>query len=185
MLTVMSLLFHENGSVNTHSDPQTYFFEDDGVIPNSPLPLLIYQDAFKQYGEEGASWLVKCFESNNWRDSWRSGVYAFQHYHSNVHEVLGCYQGTALLHMGGALGEKIAIRAGDILVIPAGVGHKCLDHSVDFMVVGAYPDGGKPDLMKGDADERPAADERIALLNIPQTDPLTGAESGLNNFWTI
>ncbi|KGE13011.1 cupin [Sphingobacterium deserti] len=181
----MSLLFHENGSVHTHSDPQTYFFEDDGVIPNNTLPLLIYQDAFRQHGEEGASWLEKYFESNNWRNSWRSGVYPFQHYHSNVHEVLGCYQGTALLHMGGDRGEKIAVKAGDILIIPAGVGHKCLEHSADFRVVGAYPNGDNPDLMRGEADERPAADERIAGVHIPHKDPLTGEESGLKTLWTI
>jgi uncharacterized protein YjlB len=183
VLAVMSVLFHEDGSASTYSDPHSYFFEADDTIPNNRFPLLVYQDAFHKRGEEGATWLEKHFNSNNWSNSWRSNIYSFQHYHSNVHEVLGCYKGEALLLMGGAHGEKIAVQAGDILVIPAGVGHRCLEQSADFMVVGAYPNGASADLMKGEKGERPAADKRIAEVAIPDKDPLTGERDGLRTLW--
>lgn len=86
--------------------------------------------------------------------------------------------------MGGAQGEKIAVQAGDIMVIPAGVGHRCLEQSADFMVVGAYPNGASADLMKGDSGERPAADQRIANVGIPVKDPFTGDRGGIRALWT-
>lgn len=76
-------------------------------------------------------------------------------------------------------------QAGDIIVIPAGVGHKCITHSSDFTVLGAYPFHLSPDLMIGEKRERPGADERIAKIRLPDTDPLVGArglpKSGKND----
>lgn len=75
------------------------------------------------------------------------------------------------------------MKAGDILVIPAGVGHKCNSHSDDFTVVGAYPDGLSPDLCRGEPGERPKSDENIAAVPFPDTDPLLGKDNGLRLLW--
>lgn len=163
--------------------PQEFYFEDDGKIPNSKYPLLVYQSAFSLKGNAGANWLEERFKANNWFNSWRWGVYPFHHYHSTTHEVLGCFQGSALLHMGGEKGEKIQVKAGDILIIPAGVGHKCISHSNDFTVVGAYPNGRDWDLLKGDTDDRPMADKNIAAVPLPEKDPFTGKNDGLLALW--
>jgi len=163
--------------------PLQYLFEDDGSIPNSKYPLLVYQHAFSTKGSEGAIWLKEKFASNHWTNSWRWGIYPFHHYHSNTHEVLGVCQGNALLHMGGEQGQKINVEVGDILVIPAGVGHKCLKHSNDFTVVGAYPNGLSPDMNKCETGERPKADTNIAAVALPETDPLLGKNGGLRNYW--
>ena len=165
------------------TDPLTFIFKDDGTIPNSRLPLLIYKNAFSKRGEEGASWLEETFASHDWTNSWRWGVYPFHHYHSNTPEVLGIFRGKAQLLLGGEKGQKLDVEAGDVIVIPAGVGHKCLTHSDDFTVVGAYPGGVEPDLMKGTQGERPAADKRIAAVTVPATDPLHGRAAGLVNLW--
>lgn len=162
---------------------KTFYFKDDSVIPNSKYPLVIYQQAFNANGNKGADWLEDIFATNKWTNSWRWGVYPFHHYHSNTHEVLGVFKGDALLHMGGEKGEKMKVYAGDIIVIPAGVGHKCLEHTDDFTVVGAYPNGLSPDLMKGNAGERPAADENIARVQLPVTDPVSGKKSGILSLW--
>jgi uncharacterized protein YjlB len=87
------------------------------------------------------------------------------------------------LHLGGEKGQKITVKAGDILVIPAGVGHKNLGSSQDFGVVGAYPDGRSWDVMRGQPGDRPKADERIAALPIPTTDPFLGKGDGLTKIW--
>ncbi|UJH90752.1 cupin domain-containing protein [Antarcticibacterium sp. 1MA-6-2] len=133
-----------------------YNFKDDGKIPNNKLPLLLYKGAFIESGEEAANMLEENFTSNNWKNSWRNGVYDFHHYHSNTHEVLGVYSGKALLHLGGEEGEKIEVVAGDIIVIPAGVGHKNLG-SENFKIVGAYPDGRDYNMNYGKEGERPSS----------------------------
>jgi uncharacterized protein YjlB len=109
-------------------------------------------------------------------------VYDFHHYHSTSHEVLGVYAGTALLHLGGEGGQKVEVKAGDILIIPAGVGHKNLE-STGLGIVGAYPDGRSWDLNKGGEGERPKADQNIASLPIPDTDPWLGQNAGLTRIW--
>lgn len=161
--------------------PEIYHFEDDGVIPNNQLPLLLYRDAFPLRGDAGAAWLEEQFAANGWTNSWRWTIYNFHHYHSNTHEVLGVFNGSALVHLGGEKGKQVHIQAGDIIVIPAGVGHKRIsdDH---LAVVGAYPDGMIPDLNKGLKGERPQTDHNIAAVPIPRRDPILG-EDGLRKEW--
>jgi uncharacterized protein YjlB len=161
--------------------PEVFYFEDDGRIPNSRLPLLLYRDALSV--GINARTLQKQFAENNWTNSWDNGVYSYHHYHSTSHEVLGIYRGSALLHLGGEKGEKLSVKAGDVIVIPAGVGHKNLGASNDFGVVGAYPDGGDWDVLKGEPGERPKADKNIAALPIPDFDPILGKEGGLIKLW--
>ncbi|PKA98586.1 uncharacterized protein YjlB [Flavobacteriaceae bacterium MAR_2009_75] len=162
--------------------PKKLYFKDDGKIPNSKYPLILYKNAFSETGRSGASWLENRFLENNWSNSWRNGIYSFHHYHSTSHEGLGVYSGSALVHLGGEDGEKIKIEAGDVIIIPAGVGHKNLGGE-NLGVVGAYPDGRLWDLNKGLPGERPKADENIDGLPIPDADPLLGTEDGLIKIW--
>ena len=159
------------------------YFKDDGQIPNSKYPLLLYRQAFIERNDEGAAWLVKRFAENNWTNCWRNGIYPFHHYHSTSHEVLGIYSGTARLHMGGEKGKKITVNAGDVIIIPAGVGHKNLE-SKGLGVVGAYPNGRSWDVNRGLPGERPGTDKNIAALPLPSTDPITGKYTGLVNIWS-
>ena len=168
--------------INAHiMDPKEYYFKDDGKIPNSKFPLLLYRNAFSERNNAGAKWLENRFAQNNWTNSWRNGIYSFHHYHSTSHEVLGVYTGEALVHLGGEKGEKVKIKEGDIIIIPAGVGHKNLSSS-NLGIVGAYPDGRDWDINKGLDGERPAADKNIAALPIPGADPLSG--KGMPSSWT-
>lgn len=163
-------------------EPQSIYFRDDGRIPNSRYPVLIYRNCFSERGDSAAKWLEEKFADHNWKNSWRNGVYDYHHYHSNTHEVLGVYQGKALLQLGGEKGEKIEVSAGDVIVLPAGVGHKNLG-SENFKVVGAYPEGRAHDMNTGKTDERPAADQNITAVPIPRQDPLTGKNGGLGELW--
>lgn len=163
--------------------PESFLFKDDGVIPNSRFPLLLYRKAFEATGASAASWLENRFTANNWTNAWRNGVYGYHHYHSTSHEVLGVYSGSALLLVGGEKGLQVRVRAGDVLVIPAGVGHKKLESSGDFGVVGAYPDGRSFDTLRGQPGDRPQAEQNIAAVPIPTTDPLLGREGGLLERW--
>lgn len=163
--------------------PETLLFTDDGLIPNSRYPLLVYRKAFPATDGAGASWLEDRFAANNWTNAWRNGVYPYHHYHSTSHEVLGVYSGSAVLLLGGENGQEARVRAGDVIVIPAGVGHKKLDASADFGVVGAYPDGRRFDTLRGQPGDRPQADKNISAVPLPATDPLLGKAGGLTHLW--
>jgi uncharacterized protein YjlB len=163
---------------------QCFLLKDDGTIPNNEdLPLLVYEDAIRLPQEDAASIMEEVFSLNRWGKSWRNGVYGYHHYHSTAHEVLGVYSGTADIQLGGAKGITQKVRAGDVLVIPAGVGHKKLNSSHDFAVVGAYPEGQHWDMCYGKPEERPEADQNIARVPLPSTDPVYGAEGQLRTAW--
>jgi uncharacterized protein YjlB len=163
--------------------PEQFRFKDDGVFPNSDLPLLIYRQAFTTEAEDRAFTIEQCFAENDWTNSWRNGVYSFAHYHSTTHEALGVYCGAATLRLGGEPGREVEVHAGDLIVIPAGVAHQNIGARDDFGVVGAYPDGREWDLLRGLPSERPEADQRIAALPIPDNDPIYGAEGPLRQIW--
>ena len=166
------------------SEVETHQFPDGGEIPNNPrLPLLIYKGAVAARGEEAAELIEALYARNEWRAAWRYGVYPFPHYHSTAHEVLGVYRGHALIRLGHTVGISAHVEAGDVIVIPAGVGHQNLGSSPDFHVVGGYPIGQSADLLRGVQGERPAADDRILAVPLPKADPVEGVSGPLAKLW--
>lgn len=166
----------------------TFLFGDDGRIPNNPrLPVLVYKRiaADIEHGnqDELATWFERTWPKHGWRPAWRYGVYAFPHYHSTAHEVLGVYRGRASLRLGGSVGTTLEVKAGDMIVLPAGTTHQNLGASEDFRVVGGYPDGHDADLLRGEKGERPVADERIARVARPKADPVSGKNGPLMQHW--
>lgn len=158
--------------------------KDDRVFPNNEtLPLVVYPRALDLPAQDPASAFESLFSSNDWRGSWRNGIYSFQHYHSTAHEVLGIFSGTAKVQLGGEDGIIQTVHPGDVVVIPAGVAHKNLGSSPDLGVVGAYPAGQHPDLCRGKADERPEADQNIRRVPLPQKDPVYGRNGLLISQW--
>lgn len=162
---------------------QTFLFTDDGRIPNNPsLPLLIYPIVLPQTEDPTADCRM-LFKRHEWQGMWVNGVYSYHHYHSTAHEVLGVVSGTAEVHFGGEKGKIIQLRAGDAVVIPAGVGHCNKRSSADFRVVGAYPKGQDWDLCTGQPGERPGVLKNIQNLPLPETDPIYGAQGPLLQLW--
>jgi uncharacterized protein YjlB len=165
------------------SEPIEERFDDDGAFPNSRLPLLIYPAAISA-GEASAEAMEALFARHGWPPQWRSDIYPFHHYHSTTHECLGIALGSARLMLGGPKGREFDVAAGDVIVIPAGVGHRRLSSSGDFLVVGGYPAGSaQRDLLRGEPGERPAADARIARVPKPKTDPVLGGDGGVVRAW--
>jgi uncharacterized protein YjlB len=158
-------------------------FEDDGAIPNNRLPLLVYPSALNVTGADPAAVFETGFAANGWWGAWRNGIYPFPHYHSTAHEVLGIARGEAKVRFGGAHGRVLSVRAGDVVVIPAGVGHQNLGASPDLLVVGAYPGGADWDLCYGRPDERPRVLKNIARVPLPATDPVYGEDGPLLEHW--
>ena len=161
--------------------PATFLFEDSGAIPNNPkLPLLYYKGAFEDVTPE---LIEQTFAANDWGDSWRASVFPFPHYHAEAHEALGCFRGTATIRLGGAGGIEQRVQPGDMVVIPAGVGHENVESTSDFTMVGAYPPGQSPDLQHGEPSERSWVSDAIAKVPLPTTDPLFGKDGPLMREW--
>lgn len=128
-----------------NSQTQTFQLADDGQIPNNPdLPVIIYKAVFKEQPDE----IEAAFNRHQWTGSWTGGVYDYHHYHSNTHEVLGVKAGQATVLIGGDQGERLELHQGDVILLPAGTGHKNAESSPDFEVVGAYPGGKSPNMKK-------------------------------------
>lgn len=164
--------------------PETLRFADAGGIPNSPLPLLLYRAVLEvpDAADRGAAF-VALFARNGWTGAWRDGIYPFQHFHSSAHEVLGIARGRARVQLGGPPGPIVTVHAGDVIVIPAGVGHKNEGASPDLVVIGAYPAGQHADLRRGRAEERDEVLRRIAAVPLPLLDPVDGRDGVLLRAW--
>lgn len=156
---------------------------DDGVFPNSRLPLLLYRSAVVVPERDPAVAFEELFCSNGYTRIWRNGIYPYHHYHSTAHEVLGVYSGSAKVQLGGDDGVVHEVQAGDVLLIPAGVAHKNLGSSKDFGVVGGYPDGRDWDINYGKPGERPGTDRHIAYVPVPKRDPVYGERGPLLDHW--
>lgn len=72
------------------------YFEKAADVPNSTLPVLLYRSVLLLHAAGKA----------------------------NAHEVLGIAEGKVTLRLGGDEGSLLRLKAGDMLVLPAGVGHR-------------------------------------------------------------
>jgi uncharacterized protein YjlB len=160
-----------------------YLFEDDGRIPNNPtLPLLVYSQALAKSDLDPSS-CKELLAKNGWGGAWVDGVFSYHHYHSNAHEVLCVVGGSASIALGGPEGEMV--EAGDVVVIPAGVGHCNKGSNGGFSVVGAYPRGQESyDLRTGEEGERPEVLQNIRNVSLPKSDPLFGERGLLLQRWS-
>jgi uncharacterized protein YjlB len=161
--------------------PMRMKFRDDGYIPNSPkLPLLYYRRVLRFSRKyDPAATLEVVFNAHSWGQAWRNGIYDFVHYHSMIHEVLGVARGSAVLRLGGNKGKTVTVAVGDVIVVPAGVGHECLKPRRDFLVVGAYPPSGTYNECRGSFQERDKAIRSIRRVSVPKQNPIFGIKNPL------
>jgi uncharacterized protein YjlB len=162
------------------TEPQTFTFADDGAIPNSKLPLLVYRQAVP--ADPAA--IERIFTANRWPAAWRDAVHPFHHFHSDAHEALGVARGEAQVRFGGPAGEVLTVRAGDAVVVPAGVGHCNEGQTSDLLIIGAYPDNAEgPDLRRGSPAEHDAVVRNVAAVARPPADPVSGDAGPLVRIW--
>ena len=165
------------------TDPETLRFGAGPDVPNHRWPALVYRRALADGA--GARDAIRLLAENGWGGAWTDGVYPFTHYHSNAHEVLAVVAGAARLQLGGETGRAVEVAAGDVVVLPAGTGHRRLEADGDFSVVGAYPEGQHDwDLRRPDREDAPAPRARVLAVPRPQADPIAGADGPLRSLWT-
>lgn len=162
---------------------ETFLFDDDGLVPNSALPLIVRRRPLSPDGADLARSFRAVFARNGWTGAWQDGIFDYHHYHSTAHEVLGVVSGSASVRFGGAAGDLVGLTAGDAVVIPAGVGHALINATGGLSVVGAYADGRDVDLIRDDPARIAAARERIRDVPLPTSDPIDGPEGPLMKLW--
>ncbi|KAH7018207.1 uncharacterized protein B0I36DRAFT_335499 [Microdochium trichocladiopsis] len=123
-------------------------------------------------------------------------MYSTTHFHSTTHEVLVITRGTARLRFGGEDnpgGHTADVATGDVLVVPAGVGHRLLEDTSSssssspssstkssllpgpFEMVGSYPPGCSWDMCYGNEGEDGAKlESNIEQLEWFAQDPIYG-----------
>ena len=162
---------------------EAHRFADDGRIPNSVLPLLVYRGALA--GSDLAVAFERRFAVNDWRGAWRDGIFAYHHFHSTSHEVLGIAEGEAMVRFGGERGDELAGHGGRRRGHPGrvlGTGWSAARTTSSWSA--PIPRAGRG--MSGAA-TRPNG-RRCWLTSprsrCPRSDPLEGADGPLLRAWT-
>lgn len=138
------------------------------------LPVIVYMEAEGDFKE--------IFETNHWQGVWTNGVFDYHHFHPDTHEVLGVQSGSATLMIGGESGQKIHVKQGDALLLPAGYGHKRIEATHDFTVVGAYPTDKSFQTLKT-YDDLNDINKTINSVMLPDYDPIFGDTGPLFKEW--
>jgi uncharacterized protein YjlB len=157
--------------------PQYLLFAKAKDVPNSRLPVLLFRNIVPHSKLGKADVFRRAFKKNGWVGIWTDTVYDYTHFHSNAHEVLGIAEGKVTLRLGGETGRLVRLKAGDMLLLPAGVGHRRVSDDDGLKVVGAYPRGQSHFDIKRTGRVVP----RVAL---PKTDPFNGEDGPLTHLWT-
>ena len=159
----------------------TYYFENDGDIPNNILPVVIYKNALHYMPDKNVE---STFLQNGWANNWHDIILTEDHFHSNTHEVLGLKSGQARLMLGGRKGKMVNVETGDVIILPAGVGHYSVDNSVEYQFVGGYPNGADWNLhFSLKKEDCPTILAEIANIPLPENDPVFGDDGPLFEFW--
>ena len=105
-------------------------------------------------------------------------MYSQNHFHSTTHEVLCIASGSAKCCFGGEDNDgriESVLERGDVVIVPAGVGHRLLEDRGGFQMVGSYPIGKNWDMCYGRAGEEEKVKD-IAGLGWFSRDPVYGDE---------
>ena len=182
-ITIIHKLFMKEVSKHPHRIFQ-YQVNRKDLFPNNPeLPALWYRSALLLPYFKKADFICRLFEKNNWTNNWDDTILTESHFHSNTHEVIGIYGGSASLVFGGGT-VSIDVSPGDVIIIPAGVAHSQQNIKEQLRCVGGYPNGLHYDMHYGRKEEN----LEELLLNIenvalPTTDPVYGKEGPLVKAW--
>ena len=165
--------------------PRALRFKDDGVIPNNhKWPLILYRTPIQLPDDfDPAAVMEDVFAKNGWGNSWRNGIYDYVHYHSRIHEVLGIARGRVRVQFGGNKGRTVGLKAGDVAILPAGTGHRCVWATGDLLVVGAYPSAGTYDECRESLEDHTKASKTIPKVPKPRKDPVYGGDGPLHALW--
>ncbi|MCJ1365416.1 hypothetical protein MMC16_004537 [Acarospora aff. strigata] len=150
------------------------------LIPNTSIqqkPLLIYHTAFLASAANASAIEAHLNSVGVVTPQWRYTMYSTTHFHSSSHEVLCVAAGKAKLCFGAEDNPKRVepvVEKGDVIIVPAGVGHRLLqDQEGGFSMVGSYPRGKNWDMCYGKKGEEEKV-KSIEDLGWFERDPIYG-----------
>jgi uncharacterized protein YjlB len=148
-------------------------------VPNNPWhPAVIARDALGGAHDDRA--VRSLMERNGWGGTWTSIVFDYHHFHPDAFEALAVAAGSATLMLGGPQGETVDVRAGDVMILPPGFGHRRLALRDNFQICGAYPPGQEHyTVVRGSSGYDDAMLRQIADVAKPGTDPVWNAGGAL------
>jgi uncharacterized protein YjlB len=153
-----------------------------GLIPNTSIhnkPLTIYREVFTAPNITASQIESHLRSVGVCLPQWRYTMYTTTHFHSTTHELLVISSGRAKLLFGGESNPKKVeeeVKKGDAILVPAGVGHRLLEGSDGFEMVGSYPaEAERWDMCYGREGEA-GVEERIKNLGWFMIDPVYGEE---------
>ncbi|KAI0629066.1 RmlC-like cupin domain-containing protein [Trametes polyzona] len=151
------------------------------LIPNTSVqqkPLIIYRAVFPAPTPSASQIEGHIAAVGVCEPMWRYPMYPDDHFHTTAHELVVIHRGRARLNFGGegCAGAVVTeAKAGDAVLIPAGVSHRLVeDLEGNFEMVGSYPVGSEHwDMCYG----KPGEEEHVANikhLDWVANDPLYG-----------
>jgi len=148
-------------------------------VPNNPdHPAVIARDALGGAHDDRA--VRALMQHNGWGGTWTSIVFDYHHFHPDAFEALAVASGAATLMLGGPQGETVEVRAGDVIILPPGFGHRRLAMRDGFRICGAYPPGQENyTVISGPSGYDDAMLRQIAAVAKPRTDPVWGVDGAL------
>ena len=106
-------------------------------------------------------------------------MYSTTHFHTTAHEILVVDNGKGRLCFGGENNPgrvEVVVSKGDVMIVPAGVGHRLLDDvEGGFEMVGSYQNGRSWDMCYGKKGEEEKI-RGIGDLGWFERDPIYGDE---------
>ncbi|GJE91463.1 RmlC-like cupin domain-containing protein [Phanerochaete sordida] len=149
-----------------------------GGIPNTSIhnkPLTIYHGVFPSPDLTASHIEGHLKAVGVCTPQWRYTMFDTTHFHSTTHELLVIASGHGKLLFGGEGNPgkvEEEVTKGDAILVSAGVGHRRLDVTSDFEMVGSYPAGSAHwDMCYGREGET-GVDERIEKLGWFEKDPI-------------
>ncbi|KAL5356125.1 hypothetical protein BJX96DRAFT_162212 [Aspergillus floccosus] len=170
-------------------NPEAYYIGKGKFVPNNPLPALVYRNVLPQLL---SSETAQAFcEANQWEKRGEWGPFWDAHFHPNTHECYAIIQGSSRLvlrrerHDANLGGVEVDVKAGDVVVVPAGVSHRSLTAEGGYRYIGVYPKAclkWRNNWCKGKENMALLEDE-ISKVIIPSHDPVYGEDGPLPVLW--
>ncbi|KAH8797960.1 hypothetical protein F5884DRAFT_905795 [Xylogone sp. PMI_703] len=168
--------------------PEQHVIPPNRYALNSSLPVLIYRDVLPLPLSEEKTTIF--LEEHDWEKRGVWGHISTRHYHPNSHECYGIFQGESTLLLGQGQsdengGLEIDVHAGDVIVLPAGTAHCCLQSTADYRYIGVYPKGcprWRNELGKALPDIE-NLNKEISAVAMPTQDPVMGNDGPLLRLW--
>ncbi|OHE98471.1 hypothetical protein CORC01_06262 [Colletotrichum orchidophilum] len=199
---------------------ECYLLSPTTDAPNSPLPVIHYRNVLPEPRDEDT--VTEFLTRNRWekrfvpydvlpfqltlsaRERGKKGTWGhipIRHFHPNSHECYGIFSGNSTLLIGKineGTGQEISVSTGDVIVLPAGTAHSCLESSEDYRYIGVYPKVSSVQLLAytihtiqgcprwvNEMGKKPAGTfgSVIRDVGMPEQDPVYGTDGPLMRLW--